>query len=72
MCRCQRSSLSERKRKRAAADKETMAAGKRSKREKGRTTGRPSQVNTPGNTMRNIWKHICTHNKQTQEKYLET
>lgn len=51
-CQCQRSSLSERKRRRTAADEETMATGKRSKREKGRTAGRPSQVNTHGNTVK--------------------
>lgn len=59
-CQCQRSSLSERKRRRTAADEETMATGKRSKREKGRTAGRPSQVNTHGNSEIHIWHHICT------------
>ena len=45
---CQRSSPSERKRRRTAA--KTMAAGKKSMREKERTAGRPSQVNTPVHT----------------------
>lgn len=45
VCQCQRSSLSEKRMRRTAAEEETMAAGKRSRREKERTAVRPSQVN---------------------------